>query len=93
MGTSKRLTAFLICIVLLAASLISCVNQDQGGNTDLQTDKYIASVRIKYATNDAKMKAAVDAGGATAAKLGEVVATHVIPRPHSDVEKILPVLK
>ena len=69
MGTSKRLTAFLICIVLLAASLISCVNQDQGGNTDLQTDKYIASVRIKYATNDAKMKAAVDALNATASTL------------------------
>ena len=39
------------------------------------------------------VKAAVEAGGATAAHLGEVVATHVIPRPHSDVEKILPVLK
>ena len=34
--------------------------------------------------------AAVQAGGATAAKLGEIIATHVIPRPHSDVEKILP---
>ena len=39
------------------------------------------------------VKAAVEAGGANAAKLGELVATHVIPRPHSDVEKILPVLK
>ena len=36
------------------------------------------------------VKAAVEAGGAAAARLGEVVATHVIPRPHSDVEKILP---
>ena len=36
------------------------------------------------------VKAAVEAGGANAAKLGELVATHVIPRPHSDVEKILP---
>jgi len=39
------------------------------------------------------VKAATEAGGAAAAKLGEVVAIHVIPRPHSDVEKILPVLK
>ena len=39
------------------------------------------------------VKAAVEAGGANAAKLGELVATHVIPRPHSDVEKILPVIK
>jgi len=39
------------------------------------------------------VKAATEAGGAAAAKLGEVIATHVIPRPHGDVEKILPVLK
>ncbi len=39
------------------------------------------------------VKAAVEAGGASAQRLGEIVATHVIPRPHSDVEKILPVLK
>ncbi len=36
------------------------------------------------------VKAATEAGGAAAARLGEVVATHVIPRPHGDVEKILP---
>ena len=39
------------------------------------------------------VKAAVEAGGASAQKLGEIVATHVIPRPHGDVEKILPSLK
>jgi ethanolamine utilization protein EutM len=39
------------------------------------------------------VKSAVDAGAANASKLGELVATHVIPRPHSDVEKILPTLK
>jgi ethanolamine utilization microcompartment shell protein EutS len=39
------------------------------------------------------VKSAVEAGGANAAKLGELVATHVIPRPHNDVERILPVLK
>ena len=39
------------------------------------------------------VKAAVEAGGAAAARLGEVVATHVIPRPHTDVEKILPSIK
>ena len=35
-------------------------------------------------------KAATEAGSAAAARLGEVIATHVIPRPHGDVEKILP---
>ena len=35
-------------------------------------------------------KAAVEAGAAAASRLGELVAQHVIPRPHTDVEKILP---
>ena len=39
------------------------------------------------------VKAAVEAGESAASKLGELVATHVIPRPHSDVEGILPKLK
>ena len=39
------------------------------------------------------VKAAVEAGGAAASRLGEVIATHVIPRPHGDVNKLLPVLK
>ena len=39
------------------------------------------------------VKSAVEAGGAAASRLGEVIATHVIPRPHGDVEKLLPVLK
>ena len=38
------------------------------------------------------VKAAVEAGGAAAANLGEVIATHVIPRPHTDVNKLLPTL-
>ena len=36
------------------------------------------------------VKAAVDAGSAAASAVGEVKSCHVIPRPHSDVEAILP---
>ena len=36
------------------------------------------------------VKAATDAGACAAEKVGEIVAQHVIPRPHTDVEKILP---
>ena len=36
------------------------------------------------------VKASVDAGSAAAGKVGEVASVHVIPRPHTDVEKILP---
>ena len=39
------------------------------------------------------VKAAVEAGSTSAQRLGELVAVHVIPRPHTDVEKILPILK
>ncbi len=39
------------------------------------------------------VKAAVESGTAAAQRLGEIIATHVIPRPHSDVEKILPSIK
>jgi ethanolamine utilization protein EutM len=36
------------------------------------------------------VKAATDAGAAAAQRVGELVAVHVIPRPHSDTETILP---
>lgn len=39
------------------------------------------------------VKSAVESGSAAAGRLGELVATHVIPRPHTDVEMILPKLK
>lgn len=39
------------------------------------------------------VKAATEAGEAAASRLGEIVAVHVIPRPHNDITKILPVLK
>ena len=39
------------------------------------------------------VKAAVEAGSAAANSLGEVIATHVSPRPHQDVEKLLPAIK
>ena len=39
------------------------------------------------------VKAAVESGSDAASRLGELVATHVIPRPHNDVEMILPKVK
>ena len=36
------------------------------------------------------VKAATDAGGAAAKRIGELVSIHVIPRPHENVEMILP---
>ena len=39
------------------------------------------------------VKAAVDAGAAAAKRIGERISVHVIPRPHTDVEYILPHLE
>ena len=36
------------------------------------------------------VQAATDAGAAAARRVGELVSVHVIPRPHTEVEKILP---
>ena len=38
------------------------------------------------------VKAATDAGAAAASRVGELVSVHVIPRPHNEVEYILPTL-
>lgn len=39
----------------------------------------------------AACKAAVDAGAAAAERIGELIAAHVIPRPHNDVEEVFPI--
>ncbi|MBN1900311.1 ethanolamine utilization microcompartment protein EutM [Candidatus Sumerlaeota bacterium] len=39
----------------------------------------------------AAVKAAVDAGAAAARKVGELVSVHVIPRPHEQLEEVLPI--
>ena len=37
------------------------------------------------------VKAATDVGAQSAAKVGEILSVHVIPRPHAEVESILPI--
>jgi ethanolamine utilization protein EutM len=39
------------------------------------------------------VKAATDAGAAAARRVGELVSVHVIPRPHTEVDKVLPKAK
>jgi len=41
----------------------------------------------------AAVRAAVDAGAAAAGKVGELISTHVIPRPHASLEDVLPIGK
>lgn len=51
----------------------------------------LVSVMVRGDTG--AVKAAVDAGGAAAGRVGELVSVHVIPRPHNEVEYILPQLE
>lgn len=41
----------------------------------------------------AAVKAAIEAGARTAEKIGDVVSVHIIPRPHDNVDKVLPLGK
>lgn len=47
-------------------------------------------VTIMVRGDVAACKAATDAGAAAAERVGELIGVHVIPRPHEDVELILP---
>ena len=65
------------------------------GNVVLVGSEKIGSglVSVMVRGDVGAVKAAVEAGSAAAHSLGEVIATHVIPRPHADVEKLLPSIK
>ena len=79
----------------LVAAIEAADAMTKAANVTLIGSEKIGSglVSIMVRGDVGAVKAAVEAGGAAAARLGEVIATHVIPRPHNDVEKLLPVLK
>lgn len=79
----------------LVASIEAADAMVKSANVQLIGTEKIGSglVSVMVRGDVGAVTAAVEAGGAAAGALGEVVATHVIPRPHSDVEKILPALK
>ena len=61
-------------------------------NVVLVGREYIGSgyVTIMVRGDVGAVKAATDAGAAAARRVGELISVHVIPRPHSEVERILP---
>ena len=79
----------------LVASIEAADAMVKAANVSLIGTEKIGSglVSVMVRGDVGAVQAAVEAGGTAAARLGEVIATHVIPRPHSDVEKILPVIK
>ena len=50
-------------------------------------------VTVMFRGDVAAVKSAVDAGAAAAKRVGDLYGVHVIPRPHDDVEGILPKVK
>jgi microcompartment protein CcmL/EutN len=64
----------------------------KAANVTLVGKEYIGAgyVTVLVRGDVGAVKAATDAGAAAARRVGELVSVHVIPRPHTDVEKILP---
>jgi ethanolamine utilization protein EutM len=64
----------------------------KAANVTLLGSEYIGGgfVTVMVRGDVGAVKAATDAGAAAAKRVGELVSVHVIPRPHSEVEMILP---
>lgn len=67
----------------------------KAANVKLIGSEYIGGgfVTVMVRGDVGAVKAATDAGAAAAKRVGELVSVHVIPRPHGDVEMILPSAK
>src|SRR4051794_1739725 len=64
----------------------------KAANVTLIGKEYIGAgyVTVLVRGDVGAVKAATDAGAAAARRVGELVSVHVIPRPHTEVERILP---
>jgi ethanolamine utilization protein EutM len=64
----------------------------KAANVTLIGKEYIGAgyVTVLVRGDVGAVKAATDAGAAAARRVGELISVHVIPRPHSEVEKVLP---
>ena len=64
----------------------------KAANVILVGKEYIGAgyVTVMVRGDVGAVKAATDVGAAAARRVGELVSVHVIPRPHAEVEKVLP---
>ena len=64
----------------------------KAANVTLVGKEHIGSglVTVMVRGDVGAVKAATDAGAAAAERVGELIAVHVIPRPHTEVDNILP---
>ncbi len=82
-------TRGLVAAIEAADAMVKAANVELIGTEKIGSGLVSVMVRGDVGA----VKAATESGSAAASKLGELVAVHVIPRPHGDVEKILPKLK
>ena len=82
-------TRGLVAAIEAADAMVKAANVELIGTEKIGSGLVSVMVRGDVGA----VKAATESGSAAASKLGELVAVHVIPRPHADVEKILPSLK
>ena len=78
----------------LVGSIEAADGMVKAANVDLIGKEHVGGglVTVMVRGDVGAVKAAVEAGGAAAKRVGELVSVHVIPRPHEDVEAILPKL-
>ena len=81
-------TRGLVAAIEAADAMVKAANVELIGTEKIGSGLVSVMVRGDVGA----VKSAVEAGSNSASRLGELVATHVIPRPHNDVEKILPKL-
>jgi microcompartment protein CcmL/EutN len=82
-------TKGLVAMIEAADSMVKAANVTLVGWEKIGNGFVTVLVRGDVAA----VKAAADAGAAAARRVGELVAVHVIPRPHSSLEEVLPIGK
>ncbi len=82
-------TKGLVALIEAADAMCKAANVELVGWDKVGSGMVTAFVRGDVAA----VKAATDAGAAAAAKLGEVISVHVIPRPHEELSAALPASK
>ncbi|MBA3311716.1 MAG: BMC domain-containing protein [Planctomycetaceae bacterium] len=82
-------TKGLVCLIEATDAMLKAANVQMVG-----WEKVGSGLVTAFVTGDvAAVKAAIDAGANAAGKIGEVVSVQVIPRPHDELNAVLPKLK
>jgi ethanolamine utilization protein EutM len=79
----------LVAMIEAADAMVKAADVHLVGYEKIDAGLVTAIVRGEVAA----VRSAVDAGAAAARRVGEVIATHVIPRPHASVDQGIPVLQ